>query len=170
MPDPRRGSDVLRGTVAEHPRVKLLPLVPPAAVPVVLPAWIVSCTALPRSGPTFGRIVMEAMACGLPVVCERDSGAAEYIEHGETGFLVDSDQEALETVLMLKGDPSLRGRIGAAACRASENGKRRSDRCDPQLLPSERGIDERCARSRRGHGAETFGPSRGASVPCSALA
>ncbi len=63
---------------------------------------------------------MEAMACGLPVVCERDSGAAEYIEHGETGFLVDSDQEALETVLMLKGDPSLRGRSGAAACRASE--------------------------------------------------
>ena len=63
---------------------------------------------------------MEAMACGLPVVCERDSGAAEYIEYGETAFLVDSDQEAFETVLMLKDDPSLRAWVGAAARRASE--------------------------------------------------
>jgi glycosyltransferase involved in cell wall biosynthesis len=68
----------------------------------------------------FGRIVVEAMACGVPVVCERDSGAAEYIEHGETGFLVETDQEAIDAVLMLRADPALRTRIASAARRAVE--------------------------------------------------
>jgi glycosyltransferase involved in cell wall biosynthesis len=33
--------------------------------------------------------VMEAMACGLPVVATRHAGIAELIEHGQTGMLVD---------------------------------------------------------------------------------
>lgn len=115
------GGTCLRGAVVERPRVELLPLVPPAAVPTFLRG--LDCFVYRTSSQwyeTFGRIVMEAMACGLPVVCERDSGAAEYIEHGETGFLVETDQEAIDAVLMLKDDPALRTRIAGAARRAVE--------------------------------------------------
>ncbi len=69
---------------------------------------------------TFGRVVAEAMACGLPVVCERDSGAGDYIVHGETGFLAGTDREALDTIIALKNDPALRARIGESARRAME--------------------------------------------------
>ena len=53
-------------------------------------------------------------------VCERDSGAGDYIVHGKTGFLVGTDREALDTIIALKNDPALRARIGESARRAME--------------------------------------------------
>jgi glycosyltransferase involved in cell wall biosynthesis len=64
---------------------------------------------------TFGRVVLEAMACALPVVCHRRGGYAEWIRHGENGFLFDSTDEAREIVASLMADPSLRVSIGARA-------------------------------------------------------
>jgi glycosyltransferase involved in cell wall biosynthesis len=37
----------------------------------------------------FGRAVIEAMACGRPVVATRDGGVPEIIDEGETGFLAE---------------------------------------------------------------------------------
>jgi glycosyltransferase involved in cell wall biosynthesis len=67
-----------------------------------------------------GRVVTEAMACGLPVVCHKSGGYAEWIDDGRNGFLFDTQQEALEILLGLKGDPALRGRVGKAARRTAE--------------------------------------------------
>jgi glycosyltransferase involved in cell wall biosynthesis len=62
-----------------------------------------------------GRVVSEAMACGLPVVCHRRGGYREYIEDRVDGFLFDTDAEAIEILLTLKADPALRKRVGQAA-------------------------------------------------------
>jgi glycosyltransferase involved in cell wall biosynthesis len=66
---------------------------------------------------TFGRVVFEAMACGLPVACGRTGGYAGWIEHGRNGFLFDdADDDAARAILRdLRGDPALCARIGAAA-------------------------------------------------------
>jgi len=42
----------------------------------------------------FGLSVIEAMACGTPVIASRRGSMPELIEHGVTGFLVDSPEEA----------------------------------------------------------------------------
>jgi len=42
----------------------------------------------------FGLSVIEAMACGTPVIASRRGSMPELIEHGVTGFLVDSLDEA----------------------------------------------------------------------------
>lgn len=42
----------------------------------------------------FGLSVVEAMACGTPVIAARRGSMPELIEHGVTGFLVDSLEEA----------------------------------------------------------------------------
>ncbi len=63
----------------------------------------------------WGRIVPEAMACGLPVVCHNRGGYVEIIDHGRNGFLFDTQQEALEILLRLKEDRALRESIGKAA-------------------------------------------------------
>jgi hypothetical protein len=63
----------------------------------------------------FGRVVVEAMAAGLPVVCHASGGYAEVIRHGENGFLFETGDEAYGIVLRLKDDPALREAVGAAA-------------------------------------------------------
>ncbi len=68
----------------------------------------------------WGRVVTEAMACGLPVVCHNRGGYAEIIEHGRNGFLFETQQEALEILLGLKEDRALRERVGKEARRTAE--------------------------------------------------
>lgn len=43
----------------------------------------------------FGLVMIEAMACGTPVVAFRCGSAPEVIEDGETGFLVDTVEQAV---------------------------------------------------------------------------
>ena len=58
----------------------------------------------------FGLSVVEAMACGTPVIAYRRGSMPELIEHGVTGFLVDSFEEAVAAIARL-------GDIDRAQCR-----------------------------------------------------
>jgi glycosyltransferase involved in cell wall biosynthesis len=64
---------------------------------------------------TFGRVVFEAMACGLPVVVHRRGGYTEFLHHGEDAFIFDTDDEAFDLIMRLQADPALRRRIGRNA-------------------------------------------------------
>lgn len=68
----------------------------------------------------FGRVVFEAMACGLPVVCHSNGGYADWIRHGENGYLFDTGDEARAILAVLVADADLRRRIGAEARRTVE--------------------------------------------------
>ncbi|HYD43303.1 MAG TPA: glycosyltransferase family 4 protein [Anaeromyxobacter sp.] len=64
----------------------------------------------------YGRVVAEAMASGLPVVCHRAGGyAEELVEDGRSGFVFDDDAQAAERIRLLRDDPALRARVGAEA-------------------------------------------------------
>jgi len=51
----------------------------------------------------FGLVMIEAMACGTPVIAWNRGSVPEIIEHGVTGFIVDSQQEALAALTRLAG-------------------------------------------------------------------
>ncbi|WP_212735240.1 glycosyltransferase family 4 protein [Herbidospora galbida] len=59
----------------------------------------------------FGLSVVEAMACGTPVIAYRRGSMAEVVDEGVTGFLVDSLDEAVAAVARVET-------IDRAACRA----------------------------------------------------
>lgn len=46
----------------------------------------------PRWVEAFGNVVIEALACGVPVIAYRRGGPTEIIKDGKTGYLVESDR------------------------------------------------------------------------------
>jgi glycosyltransferase involved in cell wall biosynthesis len=94
----------------------------------------------------FGLVMIEAMACGTPVIAFRGGSVAEIVDEGVTGFVVESVEEAAEAVRRL---PSLCRK----ACRARFLERFSARRmCNDYLRVYERGIweKERGHRGRRG--------------------
>ena len=64
----------------------------------------------------FGNVLIEAMACGAPVVATRSPGTTEIIEHERNGLLVEHDPQAVAGAIgRLLRDPALRSRLVDAA-------------------------------------------------------
>ena len=80
----------------------------------------------------YGRVVLEAMATGLPVLCGPVGGYAKYIEPGVNGFVFNDRAEAINLLTMLRSDPTLRRRIGDNARKTVE--KIYSDEYEKKLV------------------------------------
>jgi glycosyltransferase involved in cell wall biosynthesis len=74
----------------------------------------------PALEDAFGLPILEAMACGLPVIASVNAGASENIREGETGLLLRDPRDApaiAERVRRLYSDVALREKIGAGAAK-----------------------------------------------------
>jgi glycosyltransferase involved in cell wall biosynthesis len=95
-------------------------------LPIEFPGWIEDVyralseldLLLVPSAPAEAttRVIPEAFAGGVPVIAFASGGIAEMIEHGSTGFLVNSVEEmAACAIALLWGDPVRRSSIARAA-------------------------------------------------------
>jgi glycosyltransferase involved in cell wall biosynthesis len=50
----------------------------------------------------FGLVMIEAMACGTPVIAYDCGAVPEVIEHGRSGFIVNSEEQALAAIARVK--------------------------------------------------------------------
>ncbi|SPQ20279.1 65902423-aaf3-472e-a1e2-79266c576ed4 [Thermothielavioides terrestris] len=71
---------------------------------------------------TFGLVVLESMASGVPVVARDEGGPSDIVRDGESGFLTPpADLDAfVDKVMMLAEDAELRRRCGENARRQAE--------------------------------------------------
>jgi len=116
-----RGAEPFAAALDEFVRARGLAgrvrfLGPRSDVPDVLSALdvVVHASVLPEP---FGRILIEAMAVGRPVVASNADGVPEIVVDGQTGLLVPPrDHAALARALgTLLRDPARRARMGADA-------------------------------------------------------
>jgi glycosyltransferase involved in cell wall biosynthesis len=69
---------------------------------------------------TYGQVILEAAASGLPVVAVAAGGPASLIENRHTGLLCQPDADHLAgAVLQLASSPLLRQHLGASGARAA---------------------------------------------------
>ncbi len=84
------GDGPLRGELEGFAGVRVLGHVPHERVPI----WLAACDVLcqPSLIEPFGQVLLEAMACGCPVVATRLGGPPEFVPPG-AGVLVDPSNE-----------------------------------------------------------------------------
>jgi len=72
------------------------------------------CLLAPSAWPEpFGLVMIEAMACGAPVIAYNRGSVGEVVEHGVTGFVVENETEALAAAAELSrfSRPAIRKRF-----------------------------------------------------------
>ena len=77
----------------------------------------------PSANETFGNVVLEAMASGLPVLAPRSGGPVDHVFDGENGFLFESDdlQDMIAWARRLVSNPAYVRRLGIKACAYAES-------------------------------------------------
>lgn len=65
----------------------------------------------------FGRVVVEAMLCGRPVIAAKAGGVVELVEHGRTGWLVPAGEPTLlaEAIAICKEQPDVTATVAHQA-------------------------------------------------------
>jgi len=114
-------AEALKQQAASLTRVRFLGWLPNQEVRRVMKGALAICvpSVAAQTGDSEGlpNVVLEAMACAVPVIGSNVAGIAEAVEHDNNGFLVPpADPPAIATVArQLLGDPALRSRMGLAA-------------------------------------------------------
>jgi glycosyltransferase involved in cell wall biosynthesis len=75
----------------------------------------------PSLEDAFNLPILEAMACGLPVIASVHAGSSENIIDGRTGILLEDPQDytlLAQLIRQMFNDEFMRGRIGGAAARS----------------------------------------------------
>jgi len=89
-----------------------------------VPALLASADVFffPSRTDTFGNVVLEAEACGLPVIVTNEGGPREAVRHGETGLICGSQGPFTLAVALswLLREHTRRAQMGAAARRYAE--------------------------------------------------
>jgi glycosyltransferase involved in cell wall biosynthesis len=76
------------GEIAEHQKAEFLGNAAALLFPI---AW----------REPFGLVMIEAMACGTPVIAFNNGSVPEVLEDGVTGFIVENEQQAIDAVAKL---------------------------------------------------------------------
>jgi phosphatidylinositol alpha 1,6-mannosyltransferase len=77
--------------------------------------------AFPSRTDTFGNVVQEALACGVPAIVTDSGGPRFIVQPGVSGFVASSDAEFCERIVQLARDERLRREMSRAARRQVEN-------------------------------------------------
>lgn len=81
-----------------------------------------SVFVLPSVSDGFGMVVLEAMACGVPVIVSENVGAKDVVEDGKTGFVVPAGNADIlkEKISYLHRNPKKAKQMGKSARRKAK--------------------------------------------------
>ncbi|HEU5074308.1 MAG TPA: glycosyltransferase family 4 protein [Polyangiaceae bacterium] len=99
----------------------------------------------------FGLVMIEALACGTPVVAFRNGSVPEVLVHGETGFIVDTLEEAIAAAGQVESIDRARCRAHFERCFSVETMAKNYEQAYERLLERSTAPASRRASSTRSH-------------------
>ena len=111
------GATCLAGEIGSDPNIELLPAGAEDAAAFLRSLDCFVYRTSTRWFEAYGRVVVEAMATGLPIVAGDRGGYTEHLRDGANAHVVGTTQDAIARVLALAAQPSEAARLGAAARR-----------------------------------------------------
>jgi glycosyltransferase involved in cell wall biosynthesis len=77
--------------------------------------------AFPSETDTYGNVIQEAKACGVPAVVTASGGPKFLVQDGVDGLVARDETEFAEAVRLLAADPHLRRRMSESALAAARS-------------------------------------------------
>jgi glycosyltransferase involved in cell wall biosynthesis len=107
--------ELKRDSRLSGPGINLLGFIPNSGLPSIYSECDVFC--LPSAQDGFGVVVLEAMACGKPVIVSENVGAKDLVEDGKNGFIVPygDARKLAESISFLHDNPVEARRMGLEA-------------------------------------------------------
>lgn len=115
--DRRSYADIVRD-LAVHDKVRFLDPSPD----VIQFYAAADAYAGPSLEDAYGLPILEAMACGLPVIASARAGASEIVRHGQNGFVLQNPEDFSELAGLLRrlcSEPSLRESMAEQAVKTA---------------------------------------------------
>jgi len=96
-------------------RMLPVPIMPSMAIRYLIGVDALVYACAPGHYDPYARLVVEAMAFGKAVICERRGAPAELLEHGVNALLFDTPEEAVDHVQRIQTDTKAREMLGVNA-------------------------------------------------------
>lgn len=114
------GASCLKEKLSDMPEISALPA---GSIPAESFLGELDCFFY-RTDPAWaepsGRVVMEALASGLPVIAHDSGGYTDWIEQGHNGYIFSRQEEAFDLLMTLKNQPALRQKLALGARASAE--------------------------------------------------
>ena len=114
------GASCMQPLLGDSPHIEVMPVGREPVADFLKTLDVFFYRTSPQWYEPSGRVVLEALACGLPVVAHVSGGYTDWIVHGHNGLLFVNQEEALLALEQLRLDPDLRHRLAIAARATAE--------------------------------------------------
>ena len=114
------GATCLNESLGKDPQIEVFPAgsIPPEVFLRDLDCFFYRTD--PAWAEPSGRVVMEALASGLPAVVHDAGGYTDWIEQGKNGYVFSTQEEAFDLLIQLKNNPEKCVAMGVAARASAE--------------------------------------------------
>jgi glycosyltransferase involved in cell wall biosynthesis len=115
------GGTCLQAALAREPNIELLAINSEKPEDFLQTLDVFYYRTHPTLHESSGRVIVEALACGLPVVAHKSGGYTDWVKSGENGYIFSTQEEAFQLLTLIRDDAKLLEKLSLGARQSAES-------------------------------------------------